>query len=246
MGSYVGLQVSCSEQEAKEALVVTSTSLLPTLTLEDCRLCGLSINIAYKYCPYCAARNWTKEELDDRRIIEPIIAADDGRYILSIDSGSSGLGYAVWNYDTFKNLEVPLKYGIFIPDADEWYDRIEQGVAFINSVCCGYGHGTYGRGCIRFYVEIPTFRDTPQGHAVARRGDYTKLSMSAGAMCGLASNHCAQFIPVTPSEWKGQLPKKVVELRIRKKLKDHPSIQKAKSHAWDAIGIGLYAKGHFN
>lgn len=97
------------------------------------------------------------------------------------------------------------------------------------------------------YVEWPTFFDSGVGHAVARRGDLGKLTFGAGYICG-ALGECfgCQTVPVTVNEWKGQLPKAVVTERIKHLLgKNKCQRLGITSHAWDAVGIGLYAKGCF-
>jgi hypothetical protein len=89
-------------------------------------------------------------------------------------------------------------------------------------------------------IETPMFMPgTRQGAMVALRGDLVKLAMLTGLLMGYLRDPCI-LVPV--NQWKGQLPKKVVERRV----KDVITAKLAKrmelrSHMWDAVGIGLYA-----
>jgi hypothetical protein len=63
---------------------------------------------------------------------------------------------------------------------------------------------------------------------------------------GMVAYHCEGIVLVKPSEWKGQLPKSVVERRLRVTLGNSVCRDLGiESHAWDAIGIGLWARGRF-
>jgi hypothetical protein len=210
--------------------------------------CGEALKFespTWKYCPICARRIWSEEELKDRHIRTVVEKAKNERYIISIDSGSRGIGYAIWGYNDFTELVPPWKAGHVTPKADEWYDGITETLAAVNSICTGLGTGDTGFGCMRIYVEMPEFRDTSTGHAIAKRGSLLKLAVATGAFSGFAWYTKSQFVPVTPTEWKGQLPKEVVISRIKAKFPLSPAIHTLKSHAWDAVGIGLYAKGYF-
>lgn len=144
---------------------------------------------------------------------------------ITIDPGSTGSGYAVW--DSRWKL---LRNGIILPDKDaEWEEGAYQVVAKIAEVsgrnCCSEG-----------YIEYPAFYQAHGACGVANSGALVKLAWFVGLVCG-----SLPFPPhlVTVGSWKGQLPKKVVEKRIKRIL---PGV-KATSHDWDAIGIGLFIKG---
>ncbi len=93
------------------------------------------------------------------------------------------------------------------------------------------------------FIEEPLFISTAGGRAVAGRGDLVKLTLLAGSYWGAINSLRMEttFVPVR--DWKGQLPKKVVEERIRlllgKKFRDLTLLD----HEWDAIGIGLWVQG---
>lgn len=99
----------------------------------------------------------------------------------------------------------------------------------------------------RVFIEWPSFFGSAIGHAAAARGDLVKLTFGAGFVCGeLHSIFGCKTEPILVNDWKGQLPKDEVTRRIRSII----GVKKCrnlgiKTHAWDAVGIGLYAKGFF-
>jgi hypothetical protein len=93
------------------------------------------------------------------------------------------------------------------------------------------------------YFEEPVFFTDGGSTAVAASGSLVKLSMATGAMAQVAWGKGAEVKMAPVVQWKGQLPKKVVNKRICKLLKC--SSRAYTSHAWDAVGIGLWAKGFF-
>jgi hypothetical protein len=92
----------------------------------------------------------------------------------------------------------------------------------------------------RVYIEMPAFFESSEGAMVARKGDLVKLTWFVGLLCGMFYPIPTELIEV--NKWKGQLPKEVVERRIKK---IDPAYHNLKSHSYDAVGIGLYVKGEF-
>lgn len=77
---------------------------------------------------------------------------------------------------------------------------------------------------------------------VARRGDLVKLVMVVGSIVGILSTGCYEIILIPVNRWKGQLPKDVVNKRVERFYGSN-NCKGFKTHAWDAVGIGLYYKG---
>ena len=81
---------------------------------------------------------------------------------------------------------------------------------------------------------------------VAARGDLVKLSIFVGMLCYrarlLVGPENVFFVPV--NQWKGQLSKELVELRIKKFYASRNFHAKFTSHEWDAVGIGLHVLGY--
>lgn len=90
------------------------------------------------------------------------------------------------------------------------------------------------------YVEYPSYFSSAGGFAAAARGDLVSLAFLTGALFANADLFVAKnnryIVPV--HEWKGQLPKTVVNDRIRKAIgEEYPN------HIADAVGIGLWIRG---
>lgn len=98
------------------------------------------------------------------------------------------------------------------------------------------------RGALGF-IEEPAFFDTSSGHMVARRGDFCKLAMITGWEISIMTSFGITPRLVGIANWKGQLPKTLVKKRIQKVLGKAGVDLKLSEHAWDAIGIGLAARG---
>ncbi len=97
-----------------------------------------------------------------------------------------------------------------------------------------------------FYIEEPAYMPGAAHGAVAAGGALVKLSILSGRI--FESLQCARtplaegtWVPVR--KWKGTLPKSICVDRIRRKMPMH--FEPTTSHAWDAIGIGLYVLGEF-
>jgi hypothetical protein len=73
-------------------------------------------------------------------------------------------------------------------------------------------------------------------------GDLQKLVFLVGVLAGYF-HAAASFTPVTPGEWKGQLPKSVVTRRLEKRFGKHT--KGWEKDVWDAVGIGLWKMGRF-
>tara|TARA_R100000789_G_scaffold86061_2_gene82118 strand:- start:289 stop:552 length:264 start_codon:yes stop_codon:yes gene_type:complete len=84
-----------------------------------------------------------------------------------------------------------------------------------------------------------------------KKGDLQKLTYLVGSMgqtcmdLAFGKDLNTEFMTVTPAGWKGQLSKKIVIDRIRKRIPDVDKDFQPKLDIWDAIGIGLWALGKF-
>jgi len=74
-------------------------------------------------------------------------------------------------------------------------------------------------------------------------GDLQKLTFLVGVLAGYFQS-AVSFTPVTPNEWKGQLPKSVVIRRLQKRF-GPGATQDWEKDGWDAVGIGLWKLGKF-
>ena len=153
--------------------------------------------------------------------------------IISIDPGVSGTGYAVWDEKRWDFVVPPTHVGIVpIPKNIGWMPKCLEIVSAVD-VLVGF------HNCRKVYIEYPAYHQSNAGQMIARRGDLVKLTFLAGMIAGRIHAHPI-LIPVMT--WKGQLPKNVIEYRIKKVLGEK-ACATYKSHIWDAVGIGLFAKG---
>jgi len=107
--------------------------------------------------------------------------------------------------------------------ANELTDRIGNDILFIPDIVC----------------EYPSWHGGPLGW---QTGDLQKLVFLVGVMAGFFSDN--HFTPVTPKEWKGQLPKSVVVRRLIKRFGTGVTATWERD-MWDAVGIGLWKLGQF-
>lgn len=163
---------------------------------------------------------------------------------ISLDTGMSGTGYAIWDEMPWPGATAPLATGNIYPGEKtkglQWMDRAISTCNGVKSLVDRV-HPTH------VYSEYPEFfAGDAIGYATAAKGDLQKLAFFCGMVCSYCIDRGIVWQNVFAREWKGQLPKHVVETRIKRLYTDAsgnyagPVIT---AHAWDAVGIGLYAKG---
>lgn len=105
-----------------------------------------------------------------------------------------------------------------------------------------------------FVVELPgLWEGNAVSHAAAAKGDTFGLAYLAGRLAGEASRRSTlgglpHLWTVSPQEWKGQLPKAVVNLRIdrawaRVNSTGSKVAEDFGDHVSDAVGMGLAVGG---
>ena len=150
-------------------------------------------------------------------------------YRIAVDPGID-FGWSRWHDGTLQEAHTISAPNHGVGPNEFWEAVHEQ--ASILAECA--------KGCSRAMIEFPAFWDSVGGHTSGRSGALVKLSLVVGAyaraveMVGCA----AQFVEV--NTWKGQLPKSVVAARIQKVLSPKEKQIPIKSHAVDAVGIGLW------
>lgn len=147
-------------------------------------------------------------------------------YQMTIDPGTGGTGYAIWD----AQWEL-IQNGVLNGVGKTWDSKMRD-----------IGHKlkllVKANKIRKAFIEEPQKFQSSFGNMVADRGDLVKLSIFVGYLDGYLG---IEMNRVRVINWKGQLPKDVVIRRIKKLLPDVD----AKSHDFDAIGIGLYLKGAF-
>jgi len=150
--------------------------------------------------------------------------------LMTVDPGISGSAYAVWN-NKWQLVEAQNLYPS--SEADSWEDACVSLSEKVAQLTIRH-EVTVGA------IEYPAYFASVSGEMVAKKGDLLKLTFLVGML------YC-QFVECTlvpVREWLGQLPKEVVEGRIRRIL-GAEACKDFKSHTWYAVGIGLYLKGDF-
>ena len=165
---------------------------------------------------------------------------------LSVDPGLNGTGIAVWYGGGFwLNTKMPAPISvevISIPTVVkkqplEWYERADL---YMNRLV------PYLANADELWVEFPLFFDDAGGHMVAKKGDLAKLTAYVGMLMNQCTHYGVAYHLFTPNEWKGQMPKDLVERRLKTFLGQAACDRlDIKSHGWDAVGIGLHARGMF-
>lgn len=158
-----------------------------------------------------------------------------GMLILAVDPGAGGTGWALLRSRDARVHNCGTLHG-----RGTWDQKVRQ-------IMVGYEKLLSNHYIGQVYIESPVFMRGYGGYTTASTGDLVKLSMLCGAIYAYTMRlHGA--ILVEPSQWKGQLPKKVCARRIMKILHElHPydELGRISNHAMDAIGIGLWALGKF-
>jgi Holliday junction resolvasome RuvABC endonuclease subunit len=159
--------------------------------------------------------------------------------VVSIDPGSIGIGIAVWDQPNWFDLVTP-KVCCVIDYKEEVYPER------IFNMCDSLYYILEPLNIWSVHIEKVGYFDSHLGQTAAKSKSLEKLVASYGAILqtihwlGVKSEDIYEH---EPNEWKGQLPKKIVEDRIKKLLPGIEKMDGLKTHAWDAVGVGLYAKG---
>lgn len=94
--------------------------------------------------------------------------------------------------------------------------------------------------------ENMQFERSDRGEAAIRSGNIFKTQALVGALLGVAvcyhSLYGCTFETVEVNEWKGQLSKDIIIDRICRDL--NCTTKQYKSHAWDSVGILMWAESH--
>jgi hypothetical protein len=164
--------------------------------------------------------------------------------VLTLDPGISGMGAALWTYEgtqvDWQRLELPYAVWTYVPRGATWMDRAHDGWRWLDYIYRVHD-------VIETYCEWPRYFDGAVGHTATTNGDIHKLAFFIGGVARIqVHQHIGTFHIVPVNDWKGQLPKQVVIERIQNLYRKHHiplSGISIDTHGWDAVGIGLHAKG---
>lgn len=158
------------------------------------------------------------------------------RHVFSIDPGLSGTGVAEWRSGALRAVHV-----IHFKKGAE--TLIEKCNSISDQVTNIVRRTPAHRGGAEFYIEMPQMMTNVKGIA-AQGGAVYKLTFLVGYLAAMVWPYARHVEEVPIHAWKGQLPKDVVQRRIIKTLGvDTCQELNIRTHAWDAVGIGLWATG---
>lgn len=165
---------------------------------------------------------------------------------ISIDPGISGTGVAVWSESEWKEKVCPIDVrNIYGKKTEDWLGKMRSILAQLEEIIDQH------EPVRKLYIEFPEKMDSLKGNAAVvskvrgglkEPGDVFKLTYLVGAVAELCRSNDVGFRYYLPSEWKGQIGKSIVEQRIKMRIPNIVDLN-PKSHSFDAIGIGLHAKG---
>jgi Holliday junction resolvasome RuvABC endonuclease subunit len=157
--------------------------------------------------------------------------------VMSIDPGIGGTGVAVWDLELWKTPKVnPLATYVLTPTGQKiWTADMYELFEMFDELLDKHNPA-------QLWCEYPQY--FLGNHSATTEGNIYKLSSVVGMYMGMIKSRGGILAPVYVNEWKGQMSKDATIVRIKKRL---PNIDllNVKSHAWDAVGIGLYAQGLF-
>lgn len=159
---------------------------------------------------------------------------------ITIDPGITGTGVALWSIADWSKKVVPIDARILTPDDNlDWVGNCQLLTQKLSIyVAANDVHHAD--------VEFPQYFQSAVGHAATADGKIYKLACLIGCFMGVLWHVNARCNPILVNTWKGQLPKPAVIARIKRHLPEINDVNfKIDSHAWDAVGIGMFAKGFF-
>lgn len=160
-------------------------------------------------------------------------------YIVSLDTGLSGTGVVIFN-----NTGLPIGYkNVTVKDYTNnlrTYMRDEAHAIFtaIRKIIKDYSGVLMHLSKVLLILELPELYDSAKSQAAFKTGSVMLMSLFSGYLFAYFAS--IDVIGVKPSMWKGQLPKRIIKLRMLKKYGFvYPS------HSCDAQGIGAWLLSDF-
>lgn len=166
-------------------------------------------------------------------------------YMLSIDPGAHA-GVALWQNERLIEVQT------FNGSGQQWLEKSLN----VSRQLENYGITLIGElvhpriyNNVRVVIEEPGVFQSAGGDVSAKSGAVVKLCVTTGCLIYALRDLLPRYELETVASWKGQMPKPVVEARVRCKLDrtELALLESTKtSHVWDAVGIGLYSLGRMS
>jgi hypothetical protein len=165
--------------------------------------------------------------------------------ILFIDPGVRNLGYAFWEKlerrarPMKRKLIVPSKSGrVNAPSRKPWLDAVLDDQ-------CGWFTSFLAYAQVDSVVieSAEVWSDSAVSMASATQGDLMKLTTLIGVLCHafLIYNGRKPTL-ISPREWKGTMPKDVMEQRLRLAISGAGQHRQFSAHEADAVAMGISAQ----
>lgn len=160
------------------------------------------------------------------------------RRVLCIDPGIRHLGYAFWKEirrGPKLRAKVPTDTGLIVtPKGIEWDDAVYEHLCnWLREYILVHQVGLV----VLEYAEF--WGDSARSRQAAKSGDLLRLTFLVGALGLVVYELCdRKAIIIEPNVWKGDMPKPVMEARVRRALH-----RKYRKHEYDGVGIGLRIMG---
>lgn len=151
--------------------------------------------------------------------------------LIAVDPSVNNMGVAVFSIDSKKLLMWQLLH----PSKDCRDNQYDKSLSLYNKV---------REWIVRWRVthmilEVPEYWAVA-GFQARETGSIFKLTFVCGVLYSLKAKDLQELKVVTPREWKGQLPKEVVENRLRNKYLTDVDLKEINDNVVDAIGIGHF------
>lgn len=150
--------------------------------------------------------------------------------LISIDPSINNVGIAIWQLPN-----TLIMYQLLHPKIDKRGNEYDKSLSILDQIKAWVKAYTVNR----MILEVPAHWAVA-GFEARETGSIAKLMLVVGMIYSMRHD-LDELKIVKPAEWKGQLPKEVMENRLRK---DYASIgvdlAKLNPNVVDAIGIGHF------
>lgn len=164
--------------------------------------------------------------------------------VLAIDTGTDAMGFAAWADPKARPSATPCAAWYYAAsNKGEWYNKV---MTFCDMIVPMLGEYEVDVQFDLLVLELPeVWFTSAKGLSAAQRGDVEKVAWSGGAIAEALKGFWTELRVVKPREWKGQMNKDLSWARCVKRTGTDRDGRGAKvwSHARDAVGIGLDARG---
>lgn len=156
--------------------------------------------------------------------------------LMAIDPGLKGTGVAIWN----PKSPVPLLAQVITSrgaESNDWIDRVNRVAVQVQELAMEHS--------VRMIVcEMMEMHQSARAQMMWKAGDFQRTLVLIGAIYGMTESFVVDFKLFPPSQWKGQLPKSVTIRRVQRAIGVKAALKlEIETHAWDAVGLGLWHMG---